>query len=78
MKSHEHSNADMLEQITKFTYEDFMKMKERWLSSLELTWLIQGHLTIHDALALIKTAENSLRFYRITEEDVILKRCVRL
>lgn len=78
MKSQEHSYADLLLQTSKLTYEEFLRLKERWLTSLEMTWLIQGHLTPHDALNLVKTAESSLMFDRISEEDVVLKRCVQL
>jgi len=35
----------MLTEIVKMSFEDFMVMKDKWLSSLELTWLIQGHLS---------------------------------
>lgn len=78
LRSHEHSTPDLLDTITKMSFEDFMRLKDRWLSSLELTWLIQGHLTAQEALSLVNTAESSLKFERITEEDVLLKRCVRL
>jgi hypothetical protein len=40
MKSNEHSYPDLLEQVKKLTYEDFLKLKEKWLTSLEMTWLI--------------------------------------
>jgi hypothetical protein len=33
---------------------------------------------MQDALALVRTAESSLKFERIAEEDVLLKRCVWL
>jgi secreted Zn-dependent insulinase-like peptidase len=68
----------VLEQLQNMTYDDFARIKAQWLTSLELTWLIQGHITMQDALALVRTAESSLKFERIAEEDVLLKRCVWL
>ena len=40
MKSNEHSYPDLLEQVKKLAYEEFLKLKEKWLTSLEMTWLI--------------------------------------
>lgn len=60
------------------TFEQFTELKRRWLTNLHPEWLIQGHLTGDEALELVDIAEEALNFDRITEDEVELRRCVRL
>ena len=60
-------------------FETFLSLKKNFLQNLDMVWLITGHLDEKEALKIVECTENSLKFKRISEEDVeSSSRCVKL
>ena len=77
-----HQNHTTLEQykpiVEDMSFKEFMRFKVKWLSNINCKWLIQGHLDAESALAVVETAEVSLSARKIPEDDLKVKRCVKM
>lgn len=78
LETNQYDTEKLLKATNDMTFKQFTALKSRWLENLHPEWLIQGHLTGSEALELVDIAEEALSFDRITEDEVELRRCVKL
>ena len=50
-------------------FQLFLSLKNNFLKNLEMVWLITGHLDKNQALQIVETTENTLKYKKISEED---------
>lgn len=73
-------NSQELLKVLKeeFNFETFLEMKKNWLKKMRLEWLIMGHITEPEALALVEQSESLIKFKPIEKTDLYMTRLVSL
>lgn len=78
MKTSTFEPAELVTEAENLSFEAFLQLKAIWFDGLNLTWLIQGHITETDALEMVEIAESSLKHKPVSLYDCHLRRIIHL
>jgi secreted Zn-dependent insulinase-like peptidase len=78
LKTSTFESTALMNEAENLSFEVFLRLREQWFNSLNLTWLIQGHISETDALKIVEIAEISLKHKPVSLYDCHLRRIVLL
>ena len=64
--------------LENFTFQDFVKKSQEWLTSARFVWFVHGNLAKDQAIGLVEAARKTLDLKKVAKEDLVDVRCIAI
>jgi secreted Zn-dependent insulinase-like peptidase len=78
LETNQYENGIIVDACRDITYEEFKDFTENFITNVNIEWLVQGHITAADTLAMIDDIESAFGIQHCPIEEGIRNRCVQL